>query len=73
MSQPSFQAANAVIYLTYGAFLYGAMTILSRPCPDEELQDFRPRYRLAMEAPIQIGVFGQQQDAKGSDMRGAFI
>lgn len=28
MSQPSFQASNAIIYLTYGAFLYESLNLL---------------------------------------------
>ena len=31
MGQPSFQASNAIIYLTYGAFLYGASLVRLLP------------------------------------------
>ena len=67
MGQPSFQASNAIIYVTYGAFLFDLMTKIDMSLSLIRFtQDLRSIYCLALQASVQIGISGEQPDAEGS-------
>ena len=67
MGQPSFQASNAIIYLTYGAFLFDFTIQNDRPLSlMRSTQDFRSIHCLAVQASVQVGISGEQPDAEGS-------
>ena len=81
MGLPSFEASNAIIYLTYGAFLY-ELYVINYPFQSQhhiiitfclmktnstELQANRSLCCLVLATPIKIGIFGSKSDTKGSD------
>lgn len=76
MGQPSSQASNAIIYLTYSFFLYGFL-ILSRRFLfllihiATQLQTHRTLHCLALEKAVKIGVSIIQSHAKGLDTAGS--
>ena len=59
MGQPSFQASNAIIYLTYGAFQNELANVLLR-------QDLGLVCCMVLETPVQVGFLSRKQDAEGS-------
>ena len=73
MSVPSSQASNAIIYLTYGAFLcvletrqlddYGWLTDIE--------QSHWPGFCVVLETSVEVGVSGKQSHAEGLDPRGS--
>lgn len=78
MGQPSFQASNAIIYLTYGAFLCARFHFLSRSLRmysrRKELTAKFPVIQglgrvcgLVLEASVEVGILGYQSNTKGSD------
>lgn len=76
MGVPSTQASNAIIYLTYGAFLY-ACILCDFPEPlvvqlRQLIQCHNQRYRalhcLVLSTSVQIRIFVEQSDTEGSDI-----
>lgn len=76
MGQPSSQASNAIIYLTYSIFLYG-FPISSRRFSFvliqvmAQLQVHRTLHCLALEKAVKIGVSIVQSHSKGLDIVGS--
>lgn len=77
MGQPSFQASNAIIYVTYGVFLYAPpltyarlsnLTFAKAPLIIRVMQARRPLHCLALEASIQVGLPGNQPNTEGLDL-----
>ena len=66
MVQPSSQASNAIIYLTYGAFLCVKPHILLHTRLDLlkvsalETQGLGPPYCLVLEESVQVGLLGDE-------------
>ena len=73
MGQPSFQASNAIIYLTYGAFLYVEPHMLSHNHTGFtnrrtlKIQSLRPLYCVVLEKSVEVGIFGDQSYTEGLD------
>ena len=72
MGQPSFQASNVIIYLTYGAFLY--VKPHRRPHRPTTLTSnvlttkaFGPLRSLALEEPVQESFPGDESYPEGLD------
>lgn len=73
MGQPSVQASNAIIYLTYSAFLYVEPHMLPhnqtgftdrKPL---EIQSLRPLCCVVLEKSVEVGIFGDQSYTEGLD------
>lgn len=76
MGQPSSQASNAIIYLTYSFFLYGFLILPRRflfllTHLATQLQTHRTLHCLALEKAVKIGVPIIQSHAKGLDTAGS--
>lgn len=77
MGQPSSQASYAILYLTYGFFLYGPTILSSRRLTfvliqiATQLQILWTLHCLALEKAVKIGVSIIQSHTKGLDTIGA--
>ena len=70
MGQPSFQASNAIIYLTYSAFLCVHPNILAHTRLNIltlSAQDFGPLFCLVRETSVEEGLLGHEPYTEGLD------